>query len=221
MELKILYQRIASISNNVQRLSNALYTMSVIKLPDAFEEYEKLSIETAQEAEWIALRMRHLIYLNPYNKAWDYLPRAVEGLGIEITENNGIYEIMLPGLMPKKRSRLGSEFVVDPLMFALRQYAMGHRITRFHHSTVCFVLVYDQNLPTRRIRDYDNVELKPILDAAATYLMDSDGGLDCDTYYSTELGEADCTRMYIMDTKRYPEWYAKHQEALHSTENQT
>lgn len=91
---------------------------------------------------------------------------------------------------------------------------------RYPHTTVCFVLVYDRSLPTRRIRDYDNLELKPILDAAAIYLMDSDAGLLCDTYHTTELGEADCMRMYIMDTKCYPEWYAQRQKALKAAENQ-
>ncbi len=68
-------------------------------------------------------------------------------------------------------------------------------------------------MPERRIRDYDNLELKPILDAAAMFLMNSDTGLLCDTYHTTELGDRDCMRMFLMDTGRYPQWYAERQAA--------
>lgn len=67
---------------------------------------------------------------------------------------------------------------------------------------------YDRTLPERRVRDYDNLELKEVLDVAAAYLMDCDGGMLCDAYQTTELGDADCTQVFIMDTERYPEWYA-------------
>ncbi|MDE6281710.1 MAG: hypothetical protein K2M15_07975, partial [Oscillospiraceae bacterium] len=64
----------------------------------------------------------------------------------------------------------------------LEQYGKEHSIVRFPHYTVCFVMVYDRTLPERRIRDYDNLELKAVLDAAASYLMVSDSGLLCDAY---------------------------------------
>lgn len=207
MNRKIIHKRISSISGDVQRLSSVLFALDGIDIPRQFSDYERLSLEAAQRAEWIARRMRHLIYILVQKP--DYLPKAVDALGIEVQENDGVYEIMLPGLMPKRRSRQGAEYIIDPLMFALSQFAKAHPIQRFRHTTVCFVLVYDRNLPERRIRDYDNLELKPILDAAAAYLMTSDAGLICDTYYTTELGNGDCLRMFIMDTDRYPLWYAE------------
>lgn len=220
MESKLIYKRIASVSGNVYRLSETLNTMERTSVPDSFDDYAKLSLHAAQEGEWIALRLRHLAYDTALINRSDYMPKAVESLGIKIQEIDGIYEIILPGLMPKRRARLGPEFVVDPLMYALDQYIKTHRVKRYPHTTVCFVLVYDRNLPTRRIRDYDNLELKPILDAAAIYLMDSDAGLLCDTYHTTELGDTDCMRMYIMDSKRYPEWYVQRQATLEDAKNQ-
>ncbi len=213
MYTETICKRIASISDDVQRLSSVLFTLGGIDIPSHFNEYEKLSIEAAQRAEWIALRLRHLIYIGTLVEKRNYMPRAVDVLGIEVRENEGTYEITLPGLMPKRRSRQGTEYIIDPLMFALEQFVKAHTIKRFPHTTVCFVLVYDRNLPERRIRDYDNLELKSILDAAAAYLMKSDAGLLCDTYHTTELGERDCMRMFIMDTDRYPQWYAERQAA--------
>ena len=220
MKPEMIHQRILSISGDVECLSGVLCSMSSTSIQDAPDAYEKLSIDAAQRAEWIALRLRHLIYSTTAVKKWEYLLQAADTLGIEIRQTEGIYEIVLPGLMPKRKSRQGTEYLIDPLMAALEQYVRSHRVVRFPHTTVCFVLVYDWNLPERRIRDYDNLELKQILDAAAAYLMYSDTGLLCDTYHSTELGEKDRMRMFIMDTKRYPQWYAERQATLKSREKQ-
>lgn len=161
-----------------------------------------------RRAEWIALRLRELVYVSTNLRKWDYLSRAAEMMKMKIEEHEGIYEITLPGLMPKRKSRKGTAYLIEPLYAALDEFIRGHRIVRCAHYTVCFVLVYDRTLSIRRVRDYDNLELKEVLDAAAAYLMVSDGGLLCDTYQTTELGNTDCTQVFIMDTERYPEWYA-------------
>lgn len=67
-----------------------------------------------------------------------------------------------------------------------------------------------------KLTEYDNLELKAVLDAAACFLMESDSGLLCDAYHSTELGETDCTRMFIMDSRCYPQWYAERQGRFHA-----
>ena len=53
---------------------------------------------------------------------------------------------------------------------------------------VCFTQVYDQCLPTRRIRDYDNLEEKQLLDVLSTFVMADDTGLLCDAYNTAALG---------------------------------
>lgn len=205
MSQEIIHKRITSISGDVQRLSDVLGTLGSTDIRRRSSDYEKFSLEAAQRAEWIALRLRHLIYI--LDRKPDYLPKAVDALGIKIQESEGIYELTLPGLMPKRKGRQGTEYIIDPLMFALEQFAKTHSVQRFAHTTVCFVLVYDKDLPERRIRDYDNLELKPILDATAAYLMESDAGLLCDTYHTTELGDTDCLQLFIMETNRYLQWY--------------
>ncbi len=58
MNTEIICKRIASISNDIQRLSGVLLTLGSIDIPRHYDEYEKLSIEAARRAEWIALRLR-------------------------------------------------------------------------------------------------------------------------------------------------------------------
>ena len=84
------------------------------------------------------------------------------------------------------------------------------------HCVVCFCHVYDKALPERRIRDYDNLELKQYLDVATSFILPDDSGLLCDAYNTTELGQQDCTRITIMDSKRFPDWLDARQNALQS-----
>lgn len=81
---------------------------------------------------------------------------------------------------------------------------------------VCFCSVYDRTLSERRVRDYDNLELKRLLDVAASYLLTDDTGLLLDTYHTTELGDADCTRIVIMPSTRLSAWLEERQAGLQS-----
>ena len=71
-------------------------------------------------------------------------------------------------------------------------------------------------MPKRRIRDYDNLELKQFLDVAASFILTDDTGLLCDAYNTTELGDEDCTRIFIMDSKRFPDGLDAREAALHT-----
>lgn len=58
--------------------------------------------------------------------------------GIEISENDGILEIKLPCLLPKRRQRQSTEFLLDPFTSALSDYAAHHTMPQFQHCVVCF-----------------------------------------------------------------------------------
>ena len=68
----------------------------------------------------------------------------------------------------------------------------------------------------RRVRDYDNLQIKQLLDVIAAYIMEDDSGLLCDAYNTTELGETDCTRISIMSKDRFPEWIKERENRLKS-----
>ena len=125
-------------------------------------------------------------------------------------------EVTLPGLLPKRRQRQSSEFLLDPLYFALEQYAKERPLPHCRDCIVCFAQVYDQALPTRRVRDYDNLEEKQLLDLLSTFVMADDTGLLCDAYNTTELGEQDCTKIFVMEKKRFPQWLAERKASLKS-----
>ena len=188
-------------------------TTDIQRYPD---NYEVLSTDAALRAENIACRLRHLIYSTTSIKKEEYLTSAAVMQGIKVDENNGVLEITLPCLLPKRKQRQSTEYLLDPFTAAMSQYARSRPLPRLQHCVVCFSHVYCQDLPKRRVRDYDNLELKQFLDVAASFILTDDSGLLCDAYNTTELGETDCTRISIMDSAHFPEWLAERQAALQS-----
>lgn len=209
MNRSIVSRRISSILDDIQRLSSALYAMNTTDIQRYPDNYEVLSTDAALRAESIACRLRHLVYASTGVKKPEYLASAAVMQGIAIQQRDGVFEITLPCLIPKRKQRQSTEYLTDPLAAALEQYVKTHAVHRFRHCVVCFSHVYCRDLPERRIRDYDNLELKQFLDAVGAWLLTDDGGLLCDAYQTTELGETDCTRMFIMEKSRFPAWLSE------------
>lgn len=214
MDRNILSKRISSILAEITRLTNALNAMNTANIQRYPDNYEALSTDAALRAEHITCRLRHLIYTTTEIRKEEYLTSAAVMQGIDIRRKNEVLEITLPCLLPKRRQKQNTEYLLDPFTSALSQYAKSNSMPRLQHCVVCFSHIYDRELPDRRIRDYDNLELKQFLDVAASFILTDDTGLLCDAYHTTELGDADCTRISIMDSKLFPEWLDAREPAL-------
>ena len=208
MDRHTLSSRLARIGDELPRLTNTINAMAA-NTGTYGKNYEELSLDAARRAERIACSLRNLIY------AADLVPKpvlmeaAAQVHGISIKHTPDCVEITLPGLMPKRTKRINTTFLTDPLYASLESYTRQHCLPHFTQCVVCFSHVFDKSLSDRRVRDYDNLEVKQYLDAVAAWLLIDDGGLFCDVHHTTELGEADCTRMFIMDTSRFPAWLAE------------
>ena len=216
MDRQTLNKRIVGIQNEVEKLIRTLRALEHTDLSQYPENYEMLSTDAALRSELITCRLRHLIYNSTDVKKVEYLASAGIVQGIEIKCEDDILEITLPCLLPKKKQRKSTEFLIDPLYFTLSSYVRNHIVPRFNECVVCFSHVYDKNLSIRRVRDYDNLELKQILDVVCAFVMEDDTGLLCDAYNTTELGDSDCTRITIMGKERLSEWLEKRKSSIKS-----
>lgn len=216
MDRQIINKRIFGIQNDVEKLVRTLRAMENTDLIQYLENYELLSTDAALRGEFIACRLRHLLYDTTSVKKAEYLASAGAIQGIEIKYEDEILEITLPCLIPKKRQRKSSEFLIDPLYFTLSSFAANHKLPNFEHCIVCFSHIYNKELPSRRARDYDNLELKQILDVVSAFVMVDDTGLLCDAYNTTELGDNDCTRITVMSKERFLKWIEKRKSSIKS-----
>jgi len=219
MERQIISKRINGILVEISRLSGALRVLESANPCEQSTDYAQLSIDAATLGERVTCRLRHIIYANALAPKAEYLQQAADAQGIKIEQRDGIIEVTLPGLLPKRKRRASSEFLLDPLLFAMIEYAETHDIPRYRDCVVCFSNVYSRELPTRRIRDYDNLEQKQILDVIAGFVMTDDSGRLCDVFNTTELGDVDCTRITLMHKNRFVEWVRERAEALEAASN--
>lgn len=212
----MITQQIGTVLDDISRLTNALYAMDTTDIQRYPDNYEVLSTDAALRAEKIACGLRHLIYSTTNIKKADYLGMACDSQGIELQYQEQILEVTLPSLLPKRRNRKSVEFLLDPLHFFLSRYAEQNPLPKFRECVVCFSHIYSRDLPAGRIHDYDNLELKQILDVLASYIMVDDTGLLCDAYNTTEFGEKDCTRISVMEKNHFPSWLAERETGLKS-----
>lgn len=216
MERNIISRRISQILDEISRLSNALYALDNTDIEKYPDNYEMLSTDAALRSELITCRLRHLIYASTNVKKPEYLTSAGVVQGINIHNENGILEVTLPCLLPKRRQKQNTEFLIDPVYFTLSQYADSHAMPKFQHCVVCFSHIYSQELSQRRVRDYDNLELKQLLDVISAFIMQDDTGLLCDAYNTTEIGEYDCTRISVMNKDQFSGWLSERENRLKS-----
>ena len=103
MNRSTVSRRISSILDDIQRLTNALYAMNTTDLQRYPDNYEVLSTDAALRAEGIACRLRHLIYASTTTPKAEYLTSAAHTQGISVRCKDGIFEVTLPGLIPKRK----------------------------------------------------------------------------------------------------------------------
>lgn len=206
MDKNSLASRLKRIEDEIPRLSNTISAMRITNTDAYGKNYEELSMDAAQRAERIACSIRNLIFAANLIPKPVLMQAAAKVHGIHITHTDRMVEITLSGLMPKRSKRINTTFLTDPLYASLEAYTKEHALPHFQECVVCFTHVFDQSLPSRRIRDYDNLECKQILDIAASFLMVDDGGLFCDAYHTTEFGDTDHTILTIMDRDTFSKW---------------
>lgn len=216
MDRTIISRRIGEIRNNLARLDNNICAMDSLDIQRYPENYETMSTEAALRAEKIACQLRSLLYASTAIPKEDYLIKAGDAHGIEVGFVDGIVEITLPRLLPKKKMKQSSLFLIDPLHAALNQYARESPLPRFKDCVVCISHVYDHELPDWCLLDYDNLQQKQILDTIALYVMMDDSGLLCDAYNTTELGDKDGTHIYIMEKNSFARWLLNREKQFKS-----
>lgn len=207
-------RRIGSIKSDITKLSNTLCAIENTDIKNYPDNYTMLTTDAALRSELIACRMRHLLYGSTAIKKETYLASAGVVQGIRIKVQDGVLEITLPCLLPKRKQRQSTEFLIDPLYFTLSQYADNNELPKFQQCVVCFSHIYSEKFHSRRIRDYDNLELKQLLDVLSTFIMEDDTGLLVDAYNTTEIGEADCTRIFVMRKEHFTKWLTERENSL-------
>ncbi len=215
-----LNRRLRTAREDSIRLNNAVMAMSACNIHRYPNNFQELSLEAAARAEKIACGLRHLVGSYGTIPAEQILANAAEIQGIEVSEEEGMVRVVIPRLLPKWKHPRNGQFLTMPLYIELERYSREHPLPRFTECAVCFVHVYDEALSLGRVRDYDNLEIKHILDMVASFLMADDSGCLCDMYHTTTYGERDSTLLYIMPQDYLPGFILRQKSLSNFPKNQ-
>ena len=207
MERKEILEKIRRINGDILVLDEILKTMEVVAEEGDYPiMYESLAIEAAMKMEKSACDLRHLIYAAVNITKRELMKKVICVHEIEINYTEGIFSVAFPALLPNKSKMLNSEFICDPLHFALDEYFKTNDMEIFVECVVAFEHIYDEAFPSRRICDYDNLELKSVLDTVSAFVMTDDGGKYCDVFHTTGYAGKDCTKISVMTKNKFKEW---------------
>ncbi len=136
----------------------------------------------------------------------NYYLQAAKMQGICVSVKDGILSVRLPALLPKKTRTEGFKFLQPALHAALKQYAEQQNLPHFHACTVCIEHIYDRCLPIKAVRDYDNLEMKEVLDIIALYCMTDDTGALCNQFQTTRFADSSYTIISVMQKENFSAW---------------
>lgn len=210
MNREKLYDRIMLEHRSLIQIHKKLYEAQHLPPGAALEEITELLTDAALLAEKTTCRLRNLLFDTAPTSRPDYFSGAAVEQGVSVACRDGILCVRLPRLLPKKRQKSSAAFLLPPLQAALDSFCKVHPFTPFGRCVVCVEHVYDAALPHSRMRDYDNLQLKPVLDMVVLYAMQDDSGSLCDLYQTSGLEFEPCTRVTVLPPEAFPRWLESH-----------
>ena len=105
--------------------------------------------------------------------------------------------IELPQLPLRQHRNVNCRYIIDPLLYSLEQYIRETGHPGYDYCTVKITHVFTEDTALRQIHDYDNLEVKKVLDAISLYLMVDDNIKRCHVYHMSAVGDELWTQIRI------------------------
>ena len=208
----MLLRKIMKIGDEIRRLEQDVAGLQSVDIVSYPENYNSLSMQAAISSEFICRKLRELVFSTTNISLDELMCSVADAMDIKIELGcNGIVNITIPCLIPGRKKK-SIEFITAPLYAALDRFALEQEQTenpleRFENCVICITHVYDSSLyDKRRKRDHDNVETKGIVDIINSFLLTDDSQNFCDIYNTSEVSDADYTRISIMKKDMFPKW---------------
>ena len=203
MNPDVLLNRIRLEQRGLIDIHKKLYEMEhLLPAPDPMQ-FAKTAESAALLSEKSTAHLRNMFFSVSNEPPIYYYPKAAEVQGIRVWAADNYLRVLLPALLPDKKKRDGCKFLLLPLQAALVQ---SGPLPRFSDCVICVEHIYDHNLPITSVRDYDNLELKAVIDVIATFCLADDTGALCDSFQTTWVGYSSSTVITVMPKNCFSAW---------------
>lgn len=192
---------------DLKDLKEQLEGLKQIDPMEQFEEYKEMTLAASMKAEAATIKTRGLVVESTFYSKQEYYKRIAKTQGITITSEHGWIKIVMPFLLPSKRSKkYNCDLLIDPLDYALRAFAKEFPVKKYEDCILAFRHIYTKEFPDRAIRDHDNIEIKKVIDVITSHLMVDDSGRFCSHFYTSAVGEKEVTEVYVMNKNGLKYW---------------
>ncbi len=187
--------------NTLNRLTERIKILlvhlnSLYDITDEEERNLRLS-QTALDGELIAKNLRKLlIQASTVERSETYHQICVTD-GYEVRREGDITIITMPPLPLKERSYTNYQYFIDPLMHCLETYTAEHHPEKYNRCLLRIKHIFPESTPLRLLHDYDNREVKKVIDAIALHLLIDDNIRKCQVHYMGEVGDTLQTEVWI------------------------
>lgn len=201
------YERqLNAVQNAHRQLGSTLIAMQHARADRQSGNLEGLSLDGAHQAEALACKMRHLIYQSGEMSRREYLTSALPSTQVNFSFTRDKALLILPPLLPDRRSSKSREYLSGLVYAALADAAMTDPLPQFERCVLCVVHCIQPNSGRRAVPDYDNIELKAVQDLLALFLMVDDSMRYCDRYETACAGDLAQTEFHILRPDAFPAW---------------
>ena len=161
-------------------------------------------LATTMNLELLCRNARRLLLQTSIVDKEAMIAQSCNILDIYVEERDGVVRITLPTLPLKKPDNANCAFITDPLMWCLQKYHEEHPPHKFDSARISIYHCYPQDTPVRMVRDYDNVEVKKIIDILALYYLHDDNMGCCEVLHSSRFSENCRTEITISSRSKNP-----------------
>ena len=153
--------------------------------------------------------MRHLIYRSGQVSRQEYLAGALPSTEVRFQFTRDSALLVLPPLLPDRRTSKSREYLSGLVYAALAEASFADTLPQFDRCVLCIVHCLEPRSGGRTVPDYDNIELKPVQDLLALFLLVDDSMRYCDRYETACSDPQAHTEFHIMRPEAFPAWLAQ------------
>jgi len=186
--------------------------IALMKYIGRFEQLisEENYTELGYIAECFMCELRDILANVKQEPRKETVSRCANNMGITVQKTNGVLEVTLPMIIPAKK-KAKAEYLFDPIFFAMEKASKETPFFLKEKAMMCIEFIYDKNKKNIPRGDYDNKEVKQVIDAIANFVVPDDS----DDYLSicqiSSVGKYSHTKVYVMPEKDFGEFFLKYQ----------
>lgn len=193
--------------DKLQKLEDRLITTMSLNDSGNIEAAYYKSLQVHETAEELALITRNIPVLTGRLDAETEVRNTVKKtVPVEIGyTKEGWFSVRLFSLLPRKKHG-GVNYIRSSLYPAMREFFSKKPPVRYNDCVVIYRHVYAKNTPKRKKRDYDNIEIKQLMDVISLYVLHDDGPEFCNVFHCAAEGKANRCEIYVVPQVEFILW---------------